>query len=71
MIYTKKQLKLPYNVSQYELDAVLSHVSSGEECPIAFASRTLSKAVRNYGQVENEALALIFGVNKFHKYVYG
>ena len=42
----------------------------GIERPIAFASRTLSKAETNYGQLEKEALALVYGVKK-HKYLYG
>ena len=33
--------------------------------------RTLSQCEKNYPQVEKEALSLIFGIRKFHKYVYG
>lgn len=35
------------------------------------ASRTLSNAERNYSNLEREALALVFGVTKFHQYIYG
>ena len=42
---------------------------SGEEKPIVYGSRTLSKTKKNYAQVEKEALAVIFGIKKFHQYV--
>ena len=43
----------------------------GREQPIALASRSLSPSECNYVQIEKEALSLIFGVRKFHQYLYG
>jgi len=47
------------------------HVINGKEQPVAYTSRTLSQAERNYAQLEREALAIIFGVKKFNQYLYG
>ena len=45
---------------------VLSHVmADGTEHPIAFASRTLQAAERNYAYIEKEAISLIFASKNF------
>ena len=64
-----KPLVISCDASHYGVGAVLSQVCSGEEKPVAYASMTLTKAERNYSQPK-KGLALLFGVKKFHVYLF-
>jgi hypothetical protein len=67
-----KPLVISCDASPVGVGAVLSHPdNNGDERPIAYASRTLTLAERNYAQIDREALALVFAVTKFHQYIYG
>ena len=66
-----KPLCIACDASPYGVGAVLSHVDGDKEQPIAYASRSLSAAERKYSQLDKEALAIVFGVTKFHQFVYG
>lgn len=66
-----KPLDLAVDASGYGLGAVISHSNGSKDNPIAYASRTLTTAEKNYSQIGKEALAIIFGVTKFHAYLYG
>ena len=66
------KLTLACDTSEYGLGAVISHkMSDGSEKCIGYASRTLSPSERNYSQLEKEGLSCIFGINKFHDYLFG
>ena len=69
----EKPFKLTTDASKKGLGAVLSQVGEdGKERPVAFASRTLSKAEKNYTTHKLEFLALKWSVtDRFHEYLYG
>ena len=64
----------PKEPSTIEVDASMlglgaALVQNGK--PVAFASKALTTAETNYANIERELLAVVFGLEKFHTYIYG
>ncbi len=59
------------DASDVGVGGVLSQHQAGREVPIAFASRTLTKTERNYAANEKEALACVWAVEHWEKYLLG
>jgi hypothetical protein len=42
-----------------------------DEKPITFASRSMTETETRYANIEKELLAILFGLARFHQYIYG
>jgi len=67
----QKPFILRTDASQDGVGAVLMQESDGEVYPVAYHSRKLKSAERNYSTVEKELLAVVDGIRKYYFYLYG
>lgn len=66
-----REFEIHPDACDYGIGAALVQRGENGERPIAFASRLLSAAERNYSITEKEGLALVWALQKFHSYIWG
>lgn len=67
----EREFVLTTDASQYAVGGVLSQGPVGKDLAIAYASRVLNLAEKNYSTIEKELLAIMYCVNHFRLYLYG
>lgn len=66
-----REFILTTDASNEGVGAILSQGQIGKDLPIAYASRRLNQAERNYTTSERELLAIVWGTKHFRPYLYG
>ncbi|XP_065208399.1 uncharacterized protein K02A2.6-like [Planococcus citri] len=60
------------DASPFAVAAILSHrFADGSERPIQYASQSLNQTQQKYAHIDKEAYAIVYGIKKFHQYIYG
>lgn len=68
--FTEKFI-LRTDASEDGIGAVLLQTENEEKLPVAYASRKLKNSEKSYAVIEKECLAVVWGIQKFHQYLYG
>ncbi len=70
---TNKETLVLVDASPVGLSAILSQRAKGSNNAqiIAYGSRALTSTEKRYSQTEKEALAIVWGIEHFHLYLYG
>ena len=67
-----KEFHVHVDASNYAIGATLAQIGDhGLDHPVYFASRLLSKAENNYSTKKQEALGMVYAVQKFRHYLLG
>ena len=66
-----KDTQLRVGASPVGLGAILMQHDGTALRPVVYASHTLTDVERRYSQTEREALAVVWGCERFHIYLYG
>lgn len=63
----QKPVTLSVDTSSEGIGAVILQ----DNKPVAYGSRAFTDAQKRYAQIEKELLAIVYGCEKFHQYIYG
>ncbi|XP_037572338.1 uncharacterized protein K02A2.6-like [Dermacentor silvarum] len=66
-----KDITLIVDAAPHGLGAILTQTSGSETRVVAYGSRALSPVEARYSQIEREMLAIVWGIEHFHIYLYG
>jgi hypothetical protein len=66
-----KEFIVTCDASADGIGGVLSQGKIGKDLPIAYASRILTKAEKNYSTIERELTAIVWSCKRFRPYVWG
>jgi len=66
-----REIILSTDASNKSLGACMMQEYDGVKHPVMYASKKMLSREQNYSAGEREALAIVWAVNKFHRYLYG